>query len=129
MAKSAAERKAAQRARHDLTKQDIVGPVGGKGTNGPAAVCNGGAHGQGVHQVHHHCKDGQCQHTVGNDPVDLIGNGQVLHAGLVRVDDRHAVVFLAELPRQRCADLAAAHQNDLHRITLSLLLRRLGAIE
>ena len=27
------------------------------------------------------------------------------------------------------ADLAAAHQNDLHRITLSLLLRRLGAIE
>ena len=23
-------------------------------------------------------KDGQCQHTVGNDPVDLIGNGQVL---------------------------------------------------
>ena len=38
----------------------------------------------------------------------------MLHAGLVRVDDRYVVVLLAELPRQRCADLAAAHQNDLH---------------
>ena len=27
------------------------------------------------------------------------------------------------------ADFAAAHQNDLHRITLALLLRRLGAME
>ena len=73
---------AAQSTRHDLTEQDIVGPVGGKGTNGPAAVCNGGAHGQGVHQEHDQCEDGQSQNTVGHDLVDLIGNGQVLHAGL-----------------------------------------------
>ena len=53
----------------------------------------------------------------------------MLHTGLVRVDNRHVVTLFTELPRQRCADLAAAHQNDLHRITLSLLLRRLGAIE
>ena len=75
--------KAAQRIGNDLTEQHIVGPVGGKGAQRPAAVRDGGAHGQGVHQVHHHCKDGQCQHAVGNDPVDLIGNGQVLHAGLL----------------------------------------------
>ena len=53
----------------------------------------------------------------------------MLHTGLVRVDNRHVVTLFTELPRQRCADLSAAHQNDLHRITLSLLLRRLGAIE
>ena len=35
---------------NDLTKQDIVGPVGRKGADSPAAICNGGAHGQGVHR-------------------------------------------------------------------------------
>ena len=75
--------KTAQSIGNDFTEQDIVGPVGGKGTNGPAAVCNGGAHGQGVHQEHDQREDGQSQHTVGHDLVDLIGNGQVLHAGLL----------------------------------------------
>ena len=53
----------------------------------------------------------------------------MLHTCLVRIDNGHVVTLFTELPRQRCADFAAAHQNDLHRITLSLLLRRLGAIE
>ena len=74
---------AAQRARHDLTKQDVVGPVGGKRTDGPAAVGNGGTHGQGVHQEHDQREDGQSQDAVGDDLVDLIGNGQVLDAGLL----------------------------------------------
>ena len=68
---------------NDLSEQDIVGPVRCKGTDGPAAVCNGGAHGQGVHQVHDDREDGQGQDTVGHDLVDLIGSGQVLHTGLL----------------------------------------------
>ena len=52
--------------------------------------------------------------TVAYDAHHVIRLAQVLHAGLVRVDDRYVVVLLAELPCQRCADLAAAHQNDLH---------------
>ena len=74
---------AAQSIRNDLTEQDVVGPVGRKRTDGPAAVCDGSTHGQGVHQEHDHCEDGQSQHTVGDDLVDLIGNGQVLDAGLL----------------------------------------------
>ena len=74
---------AAQRVGDDLTEQDVVGPVGGKGADGPAAVSDGSTHGQGVHQVHDHCEDGQSQNTVGDDLVDLIGNGQVLDAGLL----------------------------------------------
>ncbi len=32
----------------------------------------------------------------------------MLHTGLVGIDDRDIVAFLAELTCQRCADLAAA---------------------
>ena len=73
----------AQRIGDDLTEQDVVGPVGRKRADGPAAVGDGSTHRQGVHQVHDDCEDGQSQHTVGDDLVDLIGNGQVLDAGLL----------------------------------------------
>ena len=52
--------------------------------------------------------------AIAHNAHHVVGLAQVLHAGLVRVDDRYVVALLAELPRQRCADLAAAHQNDLH---------------
>ena len=74
---------AAQSIRNDLTEQDVVGPVGSEGTDSQAAVSDGSTHGQGVHQEHDHCEDGQGQNTVGDDLVDLIGNGQVLDAGLL----------------------------------------------
>ena len=67
--------------------------------------------------------------AVAENAHHIVGLPDMLHTGLVRVDNRHVVTLFTELPRQRCADFAAAHQNDLHRITLSLLLRRLGAIE
>ena len=74
---------AAQRIGDDLAEQDVIGPVGSEGADGPAAVGDGSTHRQGVHQVHDDCEDGQSQHTVGDDLIDLIGNGQVLHAGLL----------------------------------------------
>ena len=52
--------------------------------------------------------------AIAHNAHHVVGLAQVLHAGLVRVDDCYVVALLAELPRQRCADLAAAHQNDLH---------------
>ena len=67
--------------------------------------------------------------AVAENAHHIVGLPDMLHTGLVRVDNCHVVTLFTELPRQRCADFAAAHQNDLHRITLSLLLRRLGAIE
>ena len=67
--------------------------------------------------------------TVAENAHYIVGLPDMLHTGLVRIDNGHVVTLFTELPRQRCADFAAAHQNDLHRITLSLLLRRLGAIE
>ena len=74
---------AAQRIGDDLTEQDVIGPVGRKRTDGPAAVGDGSAHRQGVHQEHDHCEDGQGKNTVGDDLIDLIGNSQVLDAGLL----------------------------------------------
>ena len=74
---------ATQRIGDDLAEQDVIGPVGRKRTDGPAAVGNGGTHGQGVHQEHDQREDRQSQDAVGHDLVDLIGNGQVLDAGLL----------------------------------------------
>ena len=67
--------------------------------------------------------------AVAENAHHIVGLPDMLHTCLVRIDNGHVVTLFTELPRQRCADFAAAHQNDLHRITLSLLLRRLGAIE
>ena len=74
---------AAQGVRDDLTEQNIVRPVGGKGADADAAVRNGGAHRDGVHQPHDEREDRQSQDTVRDDLVDLIGGGQVLGAGLL----------------------------------------------
>ena len=52
--------------------------------------------------------------TVAHDAQHIVALGQMFHASLVGVHNRDVVAFLAELPRQRSADLAAAHQNDLH---------------
>ena len=61
---------------------------------------------------------GLCQRgdrgTVSHDAQHIVAFRQMFHAGFVGVHDGHIVAFLAELPRQRRADLAAAHQNDLH---------------
>ena len=53
--------------------------------------------------------------AVAGNAHHVIGFADMLHTGLVGIDDRDIVAFLAELSCQRCADLAAAHQNDLHR--------------
>ena len=74
---------AAEGVGDDLTEQNIVGPVSGKGADADAAVRNGGAHCDGVHQPHDGCEDRQRQNTVCDELVDLIGGGQVLGAGLL----------------------------------------------
>lgn len=51
----------------------------------------------------------------------VIGLTDVLYPGLVSVDDRNIMALFTELPRQRCADFTAAHQNDLHTNNSSLL--------
>ena len=53
--------------------------------------------------------------AVAGNAHHVIGFADMLHTGLVGIDDRDIVAFLAELTCQRCADFAAAHQNDLHR--------------
>ena len=52
--------------------------------------------------------------AIAHDAQHVVAFGQVLHARLVGVHHSHVVAFLAELARQSRADLAAAHQNDLH---------------
>ena len=74
---------AAEGIRDDLTEQNIVRPVGGKGADADAAVRNGGAHRDGVHQPHDEREDRQSQDTVRDELVDLIGDSQVLGAGLL----------------------------------------------
>ena len=74
---------AAQGVRDNLTEQNIVRPVGGKGADADAAVRNGGAHRDGVHQPHDGCENRQSQDTVRDELVDLIGDSQVLGAGLL----------------------------------------------
>ena len=82
-----------------------------------------------VRFLHARLRQGDDGRAVAENAHHIVGLPDMLHTGLVRIDNGHVVTLFTELPRQRCADFAAAHQNDLHRITLSLLLRRLGAIE
>ena len=63
---------------HDLGEQHVVDPVGAHGAEGDG----GAAHGDGVHRQHDDGKDGQGEHPVGDDPVDPVGDGQVVLAGL-----------------------------------------------
>ena len=51
-----------------VTKQAVIGPVGGKGAHGH--------HGDVVYQEHDHREDGQTQEAVGDDSVDLVGGGE-----------------------------------------------------
>ena len=53
--------------------------------------------------------------AIAHDAQHVVAFGQVLHARFVGVHHSHVVAFLAELARQSRADLAAAHQNDLHK--------------
>ena len=52
--------------------------------------------------------------AIAHNAQHVVAFGQVLHARFVGVHHSHVVAFLAELARQSRADLAAAHQNDLH---------------
>ena len=52
--------------------------------------------------------------AVAHDAQHIVAFDQMFHTCLIGVHNRDVVAFLAELPRQRGADLAAAHQNDLH---------------
>ena len=54
--------------------QHVVGPVRQEGAEG--------THGDPVHQEHDHGENGQGQNAVGDDPVDLVGGGQILFIGL-----------------------------------------------
>ena len=89
-----------------------------------AGDCN-----EDIRLLHARLRQGGDGRAVAENAHHVVGFADVLHTGLVRIDNGHIMTLFTELPRQRCADFAAAHQNDLHRITLSLLLRRLGAIE
>ena len=60
------------RAGHDLTEQDIVGPVSGHCTDGDGPV----AHGDGVNEEHDSQEDRDAQDPVGHDLVDLVRRGQ-----------------------------------------------------
>ena len=60
-----------------VSKQAVVGPVSGFGTNRNRPA----SHGDGVNQSHDHHKDGQGQDTVGDDLVNTVGGSQA-SAGL-----------------------------------------------
>ena len=49
-----------------------------------------------------------------HDTQHIIAFSQMFHTRFVGVHNGHIMVFLTELLRQRSANLAAAHQNDLH---------------
>ena len=55
-----------------VSKQTVVGPVGGVSTNGDCPT----AHGDSVNQSHDHHKNGQGQNPVGDDLVNAVGGSQ-----------------------------------------------------
>ena len=62
-----------------LTEEDIIGPVSAHRAdgNGPAA------HGNGVDAEHDQGEDGQGQDPVGDDLVDLVGDGEAVLRGFL----------------------------------------------
>ena len=71
---SAPARKQRAGALSSSAAQHVVGPVGQEGAEG--------AHGNPVDNHHHHGENGQGQHPVGDDFVDLIRGGQAVEGGL-----------------------------------------------
>ncbi len=67
----------------DLSEQHVVGPVGAEGADARAAVGDGGAHGDGVDAEHDRRENGQGQNAVGDDPVDLVGDGETARGRLL----------------------------------------------
>ena len=62
-----------------LAEEHVVGPVGAHGADGDGVA----AHGDGVHREHDDREDGQGQHPVGDDAVDLVGDGEAAVGGLL----------------------------------------------
>ena len=58
-----------------VAEQAVVGPVGRRRADGD--------HGDVVNKEHDDCEDGQAQPAVGDDPVDLIGGGELFLALLL----------------------------------------------
>ena len=63
---------AVKEAGDNLTEQHVVSPVGAHSTDGEGVA----AHGDGVDAEHDHREDGQGQDAVGDDLVDLVGDGE-----------------------------------------------------
>ena len=57
-----------------LTKEDIVGPVGAHSADGDAPA----AHGNRINAEHDYSKDWQCQNPIGDNLVNLVGNGKTV---------------------------------------------------
>ena len=57
--------------------------------------------------------------AIAEDAHHVVRLADVLYPRLVGIHHSHAVAFLTQLACQSRADLAAAHQNDLHRNVLS----------
>ena len=74
-----------------------------------AGDCN-----EDIRLLHARLRQGGDGRAIAYNAQHVVAFGQVLHARFVGVHHSHVVAFLAELARQSRADLAAAHQNDLH---------------
>ena len=79
--------------------------------------------------IFHSCLgQGGDRRAIAEDTHDVVGFTYMFYPGLVGVDHRYIMALFTELPRQRRADFAAAHQNDFHTIILSFVLASLRTL-
>ena len=92
-----------------VAEQAVVGPVGRRRADGD--------HGDVVNKEHDDCEDGQAQPAVGDDPVDLIGGGELFLA----------LLLVAALDDLRDVDIALVGDDGL-RVVVQLLFGGLDVL-